>query len=74
MNFIFQGKNAPKPDIPDLNFLELYHGKEPFSFGGIDTVKNYTAKKRKKISNALAASDIYSEFREFKKPKKKEWH
>ena len=45
------------------NFLELYHGDEPYSFGGINTVKRYSNKKRKDIGNVLTASDIYTRAR-----------
>lgn len=57
--------------MDDDNFLELYHGgDEPYSFGGINTVKRYSNKKRKDIGNVLTASDIYTESKEFKRPGK----
>lgn len=56
--------------MEDINFLDYYHGKEPFSYGGVGTVKEHTNKGKKEISNLLSRSDIYTEFRQFRKPKK----
>ena len=57
--------------MDDTNFLDYYHGgEEPFSYGGVNTVQESTNKRRKDISNLLSGSDIYTEYRQFKKPKK----
>ena len=56
--------------MDDINFLDYYHGKEPFSYSGINTVKQYTNKRKGDISNVLSKSDIYTEFKQFNKPKK----
>ena len=51
-------------------FLNKYHDREPYSFGGISQVKNYFNGNSKKIAKVLSKSDTYTTFREFKKPSK----
>ena len=51
-------------------FLNKYHDREPYSFGGISQVKNYFDVKSKKVAKVLSKSDVYTTFREFKKPSK----
>ena len=56
--------------MSNRDFLNKYHGTEPYSFGGISQVKNYFNVKSKKIAKVLSKSDTYTTFKEFKKPSK----
>ena len=49
--------------------LRRYHTDSPFSFGGLDKVKDSVNIKRDVLKDVLSKSDIYTEFREFRKPK-----
>ena len=52
------------------DFLDRYHsGEYPYSFGGKNTVKQDVRVKRKVLDKILSKSDIYTNFREFKKSK-----
>ena len=56
--------------MSNRDFLNKYHDAEPYSFGGISQVKNHFDVKSKKVAKVLSKSDIYTTFREFKKPSK----
>ena len=56
--------------MSNRDFLNKYHDAEPYSFGGISQVKNYFDVKSKKVAKVLSKSDVYTTFREFKKPSK----
>ena len=49
--------------------LRTYHADFPFSFGGLDKVRDSVNIKKNRLKNVLSKSNIYTEFREFKKPK-----
>ena len=49
--------------------LRRYHADSQFSFGGLDKVKDSINIKTNVLKNVLSKSNIYTEFREFKKPK-----
>ena len=49
--------------------LRLYHADYDFSFGGLNHIKNSVNIRNQTLKNVLANSNIYTEFREFKKPK-----
>ena len=49
--------------------LRIYHADYPFSFGGLDRVKDSVNIKTDDLKDVLSKSNIYTEFREFKKPK-----
>ena len=48
--------------------LGRYHANYQFSFGGIDKVRDSFKIKNDALKNVLAKSNIYTEFKEFKKP------
>ena len=50
-------------------FLEEYHSDKPYSFGSKGHVKDHVNIHSRDISHVLSKSDIYTEYREFKKPK-----
>ena len=56
--------------MSNRDFLNKYHESEPYSFGGISLVQNYFNVNPKKIARVLSKSDIYTTFKEFKKPSK----
>ena len=56
--------------MSNRDFLNKYHESEPYSFGGISQVQNYFKVNPKKIARVLSKSDIYTTFKEFKKPSK----
>ena len=56
--------------MSNRDFLNKYHETEPYSFGGIHQVQNHFSVNPKKIAKVLSKSDIYTSFREFKKPSK----
>ena len=56
--------------MSNRDFLNKYHESEPYSFGGISQVQNYFNVNPKKIARVLSKSDIYTTFKEFKKPSK----
>ena len=49
--------------------LRRYHADYQFSFGGLNHIKNSVNMRNQELKNILANSNIYTEFREFKKPK-----
>ena len=49
--------------------LRRYHADYQFSFGGLNHIKNSVNIRNQELKNVLANSNIYTEFREFKKPK-----
>ena len=49
--------------------LRRYHTDSPFSFGGLDKVKDSVNIRTDDLKDVLSKSNIYTEFREFKKPK-----
>ena len=49
--------------------LRRYHADYQFSFGGLNHIKNSVNIRNQELKNILANSNIYTEFREFKKPK-----
>ena len=49
--------------------LRIYHADYPFSFGGLDRVKDSVNIKTDDLKDVLSKSNVYTEFREFKKPK-----
>ena len=48
--------------------LRRYHADYQFSFGGLNHIKNAVNIRNQTLKNLLANSNIYTEFREFKKP------
>ena len=56
--------------INSKEFLDSYHrGQLPFSFGGKHHVKDYVDISNADLDKNLSKSDVYTEFREFRKPK-----
>ena len=56
--------------INSEEFLDSYHsGQSPYSFGGKPHVKEYVNISNKALDKNLSKSDIYTEFKEFRKPK-----
>ena len=56
--------------MSNRDFLNKYHETEPYSFGGIHQAQNHFSVNPKKIARVLSKSDIYTSFREFKRPSK----
>ena len=50
-------------------FLDRYHGEHSYSFSGKPVVKQKFNVTDKDLSNALSHSNIYTEFKQFRKPK-----
>ena len=55
--------------MDEEELLRRYHADYQFSFGGLDHVKNSVNIRNQALKNVLANSNIYTEFREFKRPK-----
>ena len=55
--------------MDEEELLRRYHSDLQFSFGGLDKVKDSVDIKTDVLKDVLSKSDIYTEFREFKKPK-----
>ena len=55
--------------MDEEELLRRYHGDSQFSFGGLDKVKDSVDIKTDVLKDVLSKSNIYTEFREFKKPK-----
>ena len=56
--------------INSKDFLDSYHhGQAPYSFGGKQHVKDYVNISNADLDKNLSKSDVYTEFREFRKPK-----
>ena len=49
--------------------LRRYHADFPFSFGGLDKVKKSVIIGNDVLKDVLSKSNVYTEFREFRKPK-----
>ena len=56
--------------MSNRDFLNKYHETEPYSFGGIHQARSHFNVNPKKIARVLSKSDIYTSFREFKRPSK----
>ena len=61
---------SDNPILSNRDFLNTYHEDEPYSFGGVNQIKNYFNVRPKKIKKVLSKSEIYTTFREFKRPRK----
>ena len=55
--------------MDEEELLRRYHADYQFSFGGLNHVKNSINIRNQELKDVLANSNIYTEFREFKKPK-----
>ena len=55
--------------MDEEELLRRYHADSKFSFGGLDKVKDSVDIKTDILKDVLSKSNIYTEFREFKKPK-----
>ena len=55
--------------MDEEELLRRYHADSQFSFGGLDKVKDSVNIKTDVLKDVLSKSNIYTEFREFKKPK-----
>ena len=55
--------------MDEEELLRRYHADSQFSFGGLDKVKDSVDIKTDDLKDVLSRSNIYTEFREFKKPK-----
>ena len=56
--------------INSRNLLKTYHsGDFPYSFGGRKHVKQYIDISNKALDKQLTKSDVYTDFKEFKKPR-----
>ena len=55
--------------MDEEELLRRYHADSKFSFGGLDKVKDSVDIKTDVLKDVLSKSDIYTEFREFRKPK-----
>ena len=55
--------------MDEEELLRRYHADSQFSFGGLDKVKDSVDIKTDVLKDVLSKSNIYTEFREFKKPK-----
>ena len=55
--------------MDEEELLRRYHADYQFSFGGLNHVKNSVNIRNQALKDVLANSNIYTEFREFKKPK-----
>ena len=56
-------------DMDEEELLRRYHADSKFSFGGLDKVKDSVNIRTDDLKDVLSKSNIYTEFREFKKPK-----
>jgi hypothetical protein len=56
--------------VGSRQLLEAYHADNPFSFGGKKHVRKSIKIKPEQLNRVLSKSNIYTGFREFKKPKK----
>ena len=54
--------------MDEEDLLRRYHGDSQFSFGGLDKVKDSVNIHKGELKEVLSNSNIYTEFREFKKP------
>ena len=54
--------------MDEEELLRRYHADSQFSFGGLDKVKDSVNIKTDVLKDVLSKSNIYTEFREFKKP------
>lgn len=56
-------------DISEDEILDRYHGAESYSFGSSNLIKDKINISKKNLDDILSRSNVYTEFREFKKPK-----
>ena len=56
-------------DMDEEELFRRYHADSKFSFGGLDKVKDSVNIRTDDLKDVLSKSNIYTEFREFKKPK-----
>ena len=56
-------------DITEEEILDRYHGGESFSFGGKHLVRDKINISERQLDDILAQSNVYTEFKQFKKPK-----
>ena len=54
--------------VTKQDILDDYHGANSFSFGGKNHVKGKIKISDKNLDNVLSHSEIYTEFKQFKKP------
>ena len=54
--------------MDEEELLRQYHADYQFSFGGLNHIKNAVNIRNQALKSLLANSNIYTEFREFKKP------
>ena len=55
--------------MDEEELLRQYHADYQFSFGGLNHIKNAVNIRNQALKSLLANSNIYTEFREFKKTK-----
>ena len=55
--------------MDEEELLRRYHADVPFSFGGLDKVKRSVIIGNDVLKDVLSKSNVYTEFREFRKPK-----
>ena len=55
--------------VTKQDILDGYHGKNSFSFGRKNLIKDKIRISDRNLENVLSHSDIYTEFRQFRKPK-----
>ena len=48
--------------------MDKYHGDEPYSYGGKYRLYEYFGKR--KVNDIISKSDIYTSFKQYKKPRK----
>ena len=57
--------------LTDQQILDRYHSNRPYSFGGKHNLKRrFPYLSSNEIEQLLSKSEIYTGFKEFKKPKK----
>ena len=66
----YKNKEKTKKMVNSEQFLVDYHsGNKPYSFGGKQHVKEFFNNSNKSLDNILSKSEVYTEYKEFKKPK-----
>ena len=55
--------------MDEEELLQQYHGNQPFSFGSLQEVRRAINVDNKDLKQILSKSNIYTEHKEFKKPK-----
>ena len=51
------------------DFLDAYHGRHPYSYGSRKGVKDFVNVDDRELETVLSKSEIYTGYKEFKKPK-----